>query len=474
MIYNFCTLFAVNYLHKGLALHSSLLKYCQDFKLWILCMDNKVYEVLKDMNLDNVILITIEEFEDDQLLNVKKNRSLGEYCWTCFPALPLYLLKKDPEIDVITYLDADTYLYSSPNSILKEIEGSSVLITKQNFSSDKTFLEKTHGIYNTGIFSVRRDKNSIKFLIWWKKKCLEWCFATRKEGLYGDQGHLNDVVKRFSGICVSKQKGLHLANWNISNYRIKSVKDKIMVDNDPLIFYHFADLKVGRFDFSNKNKQKDNIIYYPYIKMLRSKIKTINQYRLDNYDFTIIEEFTEEILNTLRRMLRRTKLVIRKVPFLHPVYGYFKKRKIPFLNERSVLVKGASVIKLSCISGYKKGGFVKEQLRRDVHFEVKSVDFKSVKKTYSELGNCARTGSKQVIVCLKGSFVLTLNDGSQINKVVLNNPNLGVVIDKFVWYFLSNFEQNSSILLLSDQQENRNDYLTDYGDFLRYVRSYYE
>ena len=84
---NFCTLFDSYYLLKGLALHESLMKQCKsDFHLYIFLFDDKSYDILKKLNLNNVTIITLEEFEDEKLLEVKPGRSKGEYCWTCTPS----------------------------------------------------------------------------------------------------------------------------------------------------------------------------------------------------------------------------------------------------------------------------------------------------------------------------------------------------------------------------------------------------
>ena len=93
---NFCTLFDKNYLYKAVALYDSLLKTCREFKLWMLCFDDIAYQVLKELNLENTELISLHEFEDEELTRIKSTRSRVEYYWTCTPSLPLFILKNNP------------------------------------------------------------------------------------------------------------------------------------------------------------------------------------------------------------------------------------------------------------------------------------------------------------------------------------------------------------------------------------------
>jgi hypothetical protein len=86
-------------------MHQSLLETGVDFKLWILCMDDVVFEQLGKMKLSNVELIKLVDFESDDtaLAAVKPTRSMVEYCWTISSSLPLYIFKRYPDLDNLAY-----------------------------------------------------------------------------------------------------------------------------------------------------------------------------------------------------------------------------------------------------------------------------------------------------------------------------------------------------------------------------------
>ncbi|PIR44395.1 glycosyl transferase, partial [Candidatus Wolfebacteria bacterium CG10_big_fil_rev_8_21_14_0_10_31_9] len=79
MNYYFCTLFNKNYFYKGLAMYFSLRNNLENFTLWILCMDEDTYNLLNQMQLPNIKLIALKDFETDDLKKVKKERTIAEY-----------------------------------------------------------------------------------------------------------------------------------------------------------------------------------------------------------------------------------------------------------------------------------------------------------------------------------------------------------------------------------------------------------
>lgn len=268
---NFCTYFDIFYLHRGLALYRSLAEHSESFTLWILCFDDKTYEILDALKLPHAKLIHWQDFEakDESLLSAKKNRSKVEYYWTCTPSLPLYILKHQPDIQMITYLDADIYFFSSPLAILKELKDGSVLIIPHDYSSE--YVSEEHsGKYNVGVMSFRADKIGLDCLNWWRERCIEWCYLRHEEGKFGDQGYLEDWPERFNGVVVSDNAGLHAAPWNVSKYQVKLDRQgNIIVADRPLVCYHFHSL---RFCFSQ-------LVFFPYWKVSLSTVTLASIYR---------------------------------------------------------------------------------------------------------------------------------------------------------------------------------------------------
>lgn len=287
-MYYFCTYFDQHYLHKGLALYYSLTRHCLPFRLWILCLDDFSYQILTDMQLPQVQLISISDFEksDPQLLQAKQNRSLIEYYFTCTPSLPLYILNHDYEVDIITYLDADLFFFSSIEPVYDELGNGSILIIGHRFPPSLKNCE-IFGIYNVGMLSFRRDINGLACLHWWRDRCLEWCYDRVENGLFADQKYLDQWPDKFPGVVVLQHKGVGLAPWNLANYVYSWKDSKLHIDGQPIVMYHFHGLKkidrwiydINCINYKTKcPKMVKKTVYMPYVKELNQ----IN-YNLDKY-----------------------------------------------------------------------------------------------------------------------------------------------------------------------------------------------
>lgn len=318
MNYNFCTLFDKNYLYYGLTLYSSLIKYCPDFTLWILCMDDICYKTLRKMNLKNVRLLRLEDIEDDRLLEAKKNRSVGEYCWTLSSNLTYFLLKNNPELEDMTYVDSDTFFYSSPEPIFKEMGDSSILIIKHNYTKGREYLEKLSGIYNVAFVIFKNNQEGLECLQKWADDCIDWCYNRYEDGKFGDQKYLDYWPDKFKGLCVLSNKGANVAPWNLSNYKITIKNGDILVNEDKLIFYHFHTFKAineNNFQLHSSaykiNNQIEKLIYCPYVEEFKKSILVVREnFEGFNFGFFKKESFKVIFTNKLKRIflfIRRLK-----------------------------------------------------------------------------------------------------------------------------------------------------------------------
>ena len=235
---HFCTHFLTNYLVKGLTLYRSLERNCANFVLHIVCLDDSGYDILRRLDLPHARLIRRVDFENADLLSVKPTRSIAEYCWTCTPAVPKYVLEHSPDIEAINYLDADLFFYSSPEPIFEELGADSVMIVEHRFSP--RFVEYVvNGKYNVQWLTFRRDDRGLAVLNWWYDRCIEWCFYKLEADRMGDQKYLDCWTTKFEGVHELQHIGGGVGPWNFANYRFSEQGGRLMVDDLPVIFFHF-------------------------------------------------------------------------------------------------------------------------------------------------------------------------------------------------------------------------------------------
>ena len=285
---NFCTLFDSNYLTRGLAMYESLKKHCLDFHLYIFAFDDKALNVLRELKLEKVTIISLSKFEDKKLLEIKQSRGKGEYCWTCTPSTILYVLKNYP-VDNCTYLDADIYFFSNPKILIDEMGDKSVLITDHRYSKEYDQSEIS-GKYCVQFVTFKKNEYGLKVLNWWRDACIDWCYNRVEDGKFGDQKYLDDWITRFNSVYELQNLGGGVAPWNVNQYFFIKNGDQItckeIASNQEfqLVFYHFHSLKFidnnlvqladKKYKLSDKTKE---LIYKPYLQSIKSLVGSINK-----------------------------------------------------------------------------------------------------------------------------------------------------------------------------------------------------
>lgn len=280
-MYHFCTYFDYGYLRRALALYRSLRRHCRSFQLFVLCMDEACYEALAALALPEVVLIPLAQLEhgDEALLRAKGNRSRIEYYFTCTPSLPRYILAHWPEVELVTYLDADLYFFADPRPLFDAIGDGTVAVVPHRFTPRLRRLERL-GRYNVGWVSFRRGTAGQACLEWWRERCLEWCYDRYEPTRFADQKYLDEWPARFASVVELPHKGANLAPWNLANYRISARGEAVHVDEEPLYFYHFHAFRQPepeRYDHrlhlykTRPTAEALRLIYVPYIHALAAE-----------------------------------------------------------------------------------------------------------------------------------------------------------------------------------------------------------
>ena len=278
----FCTYFNRHYLPRGILLHSSLSRHCPNFLLYVLCLDDATFDYCSNLSLPSLKPISLGELEraDPELQATKATRSTVEYYFTCSPCLPLHVLRLNPTIDSVTYLDADLYFFSSPEPLFEEMGNGSILMIEHRFSAANSDHLK-YGRFNVGYMSFRNDDSGRKCLEWWREQCVEWCYDRLEETRFADQKYLDAWPSLFPGVVVSRNAGANLAPWNLDRHRVSRSNGRIYVDNSELVFFHFAgirgrhtiwiDLGVSEYSTRVLPCVVRKHIYLPYLRLLRGR-----------------------------------------------------------------------------------------------------------------------------------------------------------------------------------------------------------
>lgn len=311
---HYVTLFDSLYLPQGLALHISMERHVGDYTLWILCMDDEVYEILGSWALPNVRLLQLSRLETDELKRVKADRTTGEYCWTLTPFTPRFVFDADHTVQRVTYLDADLWFRKSPWPIFREFEssGKEVLITDHAYAPEYDQSAKS-GQYCVQFMTFTRQGGEV-VRKWWEERCIEWCYNRSEDGKLGDQKYLDDWTERFSNeVHVLENKEMALAPWNATRFPYGNA-----------VFWHFHQLRISKRrnylllylgDYPLPKTTCLNV-YAPYMDDLRSAISRLKENGYDvksQISITFLHSVKKKISGIVSQRWKMNKGLVSKL-----------------------------------------------------------------------------------------------------------------------------------------------------------------
>lgn len=286
--YHLSMILSESNLFKLIPMYVSLENCCSDFKLFILCMNDSVYNILNKIGFKNIILVQLKDIEENNhdLLIAKSNRIFHEYCWTLKPIFLYYVINKYDDAKYYAHVDADLFFYSNLDYIFNEnSEASIFLIDHRNSDEFKHYYELS-GLYNTGFVGFKNNDEARVAVKLWGDRCLKKCTVEYDtvNKTFGDQRYVEDWPNIFQNVHIVNSIGANAALWNIKNYKAYKKNNIVYLDESPLLFYHFSGIIIlgeREFDlcpyYHIEDENLINYIYDPYIRWLSESIKNVKK-----------------------------------------------------------------------------------------------------------------------------------------------------------------------------------------------------
>jgi len=131
-----------------------------------------------------------------------------------------------------------------------------------------------------------------------------------------------------------------------------------------------------------------------------------------------------------------------------------------------LIIKDCSFINIPRIEDYRGNLAVIE--KEVVPFKIERVYYLFDVPSGSTRGGHAHKNLSQFIIALAGSFDVVLKDGISEQRLLLNNPSKGLLINSGIWRELENFSSGSVCLVLASNVFDESDYIRDYQEFKNY------
>jgi dTDP-4-dehydrorhamnose 3,5-epimerase-like enzyme len=116
--------------------------------------------------------------------------------------------------------------------------------------------------------------------------------------------------------------------------------------------------------------------------------------------------------------------------------------------------------------GDERGSLIALQGGIDVPFDIARVYYVFGTKPGVDRGFHAHRNLRQLAICVSGSCVMILDDGSERVSIRLDSPEIGLEIGPMIWREMTDFSQDAVLLVLASSHYDPSDYLKDYAEFV--------
>lgn len=271
MRHNYYTICSAEYLYKGLVLYESMKLNDPDFKLFLVCLDDKCAELVKLLRPIDMIPMKLSDIKDgDKTIKSCKATELGErYTLGAKASAALYLFQEFQDLDHLVWIDCQVGLLSDPSQIFEQWNNSSILLLDDR------------GHYNRTFMGFKSDEQGMA--------CLNHiCSIFSNDANFAEQNDMRNISNwqnRFNNITILKEEWLVLTPEQVNhakNNEMKIDKSNIMIRGKTAVMHYFEALKYydgNSFDLSSTYHQINidliRVIYMQYIEKCKQAVERL-------------------------------------------------------------------------------------------------------------------------------------------------------------------------------------------------------
>lgn len=285
------TVASKNYLRYAISLRHSFLRHNPDFTFHIVLMDKfaslQELEASHRLQAQGISIINFEDVKNvidvPHLEQMLFRFDILEMNTTIKPFMFEYFFKQGAE--KVFFIDPDIYFLSSLDAAVQALDRSDVVLTPHiltkytNENSDETFPNDRDillaGIYNLGFCGLRNSSEALGLLRWWQNNLSVYGHMDVGMGMHTDQNWMNLAGIFCEKTTVLRHKGYNVAYWNLHERSVQSHDGQWLVEEDPLVFFHFSGFPSQDLDKISTHQRRQNLSKHPQLRPLFEEYKTV-------------------------------------------------------------------------------------------------------------------------------------------------------------------------------------------------------
>ena len=240
------TIVSANYIAFAATLMQSVRKHHPDIARFIVLSD--ALHDFGDLDLAATI-IGCEHLDIEMLSNMQLWYSVIEFNTAVKPFTFRHMFEAR-NFEQVIYLDPDIQLYAPLEEVFSALKHHSLVLTPHmtyplqdnKHPSDLSIMKS--GVYNLGFAAIKNDPAGCRLVSWWCDRLFAHCRVDIPGNLFTDQRWMDLAPAFVPRTFLLHHHSYNVAYWNIVHRAVTQTADgEWLVDDLPLVFYHFSGIK---------------------------------------------------------------------------------------------------------------------------------------------------------------------------------------------------------------------------------------